>query len=976
MTGTMSTHTSPPMRPSQIHDKPAIYHTSITSYATSLSSRTTKQRNLILHDRRISQYRALLKFKSVKFSGAELDALRNSAPHVACEEALRKKVRKARWRCEEELWEAKKQAKEIEAGLRKEIDMRIGNQRVVHRDNEEVREKNRVLKEENQVLKDDIVAWEKENDKIMEANDVLVKELKVSNQDNEELMVSIVELSMEVKKLQKRLKNEAGIYQEAAGVSKKLNEALTKRNEAFAKRKEEMQENDAKREVVLQQMQEVMEQMGEELQARDERIKWLEEVEKDLVLKRMREEMQVKEERIKFLVESEQERLDQLRGMRRERDRLPECGCVTPRCTCEEGGHQADEEMADWIRQNGGEKNRDSDSDYDADTTSDDCESEDYESEYESDEEGFEYESSEAIKSLPAANTKLNDHMETRVADPIASEENNWKEDIEIRSLRSENAELKVDVEMSLKVVLVQGENGLQRGKEDIELEEAALQAEIAKPEALEASVKAYLLKETYNSLKDMAERRPFAETQQKVLEIKKVELNSKSLQADNDELKTGGESWREDILAKEGSRLIKGVGEQSFLEETQKKSEPSEEMEAEKPQGMISSSASTNAMSIRSHCEDCDDISTVIRASAATSIEDAFVEEEDNLTEDIEESNPSAQDDKEAAPIKELDTPKNFPGSTSSSTSTTSTTTIKSGLEALDYRHLTPSIICASTSAPSVSSSEKKAAVGSIREVEENEAGKAARKWWLKEQTRAEKRKDDAEEQRRVDEAAEERVADEGEEQRLVYETDEQRIAEEVGEQELADVGGSQKPPSDKKKKNKKKNKPKKKARPDPNAPQKPLAPFVFYMQTARVIIASDLGGLSPHDPSVDTEGQKRWNEMAGDDKKLWISAYTDKLLLYNARVHAYKNGIANAGDWSDLQAIQHAERNNVENLPGGQLFLVNELTSEERKMVKSRMKEQEVEFKERAEWDKRGRERRRAPDGTWIETGSRWSD
>ena len=99
----------------------------------------------------------------------------------------------------------------------------------------------------------------------------------------------------------------------------------------------------------------------------------------------------------------------------------------------------------------------------------------------------------------------------------------------------------------------------------------------------------------------------------------------------------------------------------------------------------------------------------------------------------------------------------------------------------------------------------------------------------------------------------------------------------------------------------------------------------------------------------------------MAEDDKKLWISAYTDNLALYNARVHAYKNGFADAADWSDLQAIQHAERNNIENLPGGQLFLVNELSPGERKMVKARMKEQELEFRERAEWDRRGRERKK---------------
>ena len=929
--------------------RPAIYHTSLSAYASSLSSRKSKHRNLILHDRRISQYRALLKFKTVKFHDAELDALRNLGAHVECEKALRKKVQETRWRCEEELREAKNQAKENEEGLRKELDMRIGNQRVVHRDNEK-------LLGENAILKDDIVAWEKENDKIMETNEVLVEELKVSNEDNEELMLSIEDLSKEVNDLQKQLKKATPTYSEALEALRKWNKALTKQNEVFVKNREEMIENDAQREVVLHQMQ-------EELQARDGRIKWLEEAEKDVVLKKMRDEMQVKDERMNFLVESEQERLNQLRGMRRERDGLPECGCVTPRCTCEEGGYKADDDMMEWIRQNGGETNRESDNDYDADNTSDDCESEDYESEYESVEEDSEWEEGEAIRSLPAATAKLNDHIETWMEDALVEEKNSLKETEEHDEqegegvLPTEAAKLKDEVVMPRKDALANEENNLKEDEEDAELKEelemVVLPAEIANREA-------YLAKKKYNSLKYMAERRLLAETQQKAQESKEAELKSKRLQPDNDELETDTDISREGILAKEDSNLMKDAQAQLLLVEAHRKSEPGEKREAEKSQGMTPSSVFTNAVPIESDRDHCDLTSTVIKADIVSSIDDAPVKEDNNLLEDIKEPTSLASTDKEAQPSTESETPTKFnkPPSSSSIFTPSTTTTIES---ALDYRHLTPSIVCAPTPASSVSSSEKKAAVGLLREKEENEAREASRKWWLEEQARARSRRDEAEKKR---------LADEAEESSLSKKPDEEGLANDADDQRPASEAEPQSPPEDKKKK-KKKNKPKKKAAPDPNAPQKPLAPFIFYMQTARLIIASDLGGLSPQDPLVDAEGQKRWKEMAEDDKKLWISAYTDNLALYNARVHAYRNGFANAADWSDLQAIQHAERNNVEPLPGGQLFLVNELSKEERKMVKSRMREQDVEMRERAEWDRNGRERRRAPDGTWIEAG-----
>jgi len=52
-----------------------------------------------------------------------------------------------------------------------------------------------------------------------------------------------------------------------------------------------------------------------------------------------------------------------------------------------------------------------------------------------------------------------------------------------------------------------------------------------------------------------------------------------------------------------------------------------------------------------------------------------------------------------------------------------------------------------------------------------------------------------------------------------------------------------------------------------DPNAPKRPLTPFFLYMQTARPIIATDLGEGAAKG-AVSNEGTRRWAEMAAHDK------------------------------------------------------------------------------------------------------------
>lgn len=52
-----------------------------------------------------------------------------------------------------------------------------------------------------------------------------------------------------------------------------------------------------------------------------------------------------------------------------------------------------------------------------------------------------------------------------------------------------------------------------------------------------------------------------------------------------------------------------------------------------------------------------------------------------------------------------------------------------------------------------------------------------------------------------------------------------------------------------------------------DPNAPKRPLTPFFLYMQTARPIIARDLGETAAKG-AVSEEGTKRWGTMNAVDR------------------------------------------------------------------------------------------------------------
>lgn len=57
------------------------------------------------------------------------------------------------------------------------------------------------------------------------------------------------------------------------------------------------------------------------------------------------------------------------------------------------------------------------------------------------------------------------------------------------------------------------------------------------------------------------------------------------------------------------------------------------------------------------------------------------------------------------------------------------------------------------------------------------------------------------------------------------------------------------------------------KKRQHDPNAPKRPLTPYFLYMQTARPIIAADLGDGVPKG-AVQEEGQRRWASMSAQEK------------------------------------------------------------------------------------------------------------
>ncbi|KAL2134946.1 hypothetical protein VTI74DRAFT_10267 [Chaetomium olivicolor] len=94
-----------------------------------------------------------------------------------------------------------------------------------------------------------------------------------------------------------------------------------------------------------------------------------------------------------------------------------------------------------------------------------------------------------------------------------------------------------------------------------------------------------------------------------------------------------------------------------------------------------------------------------------------------------------------------------------------------------------------------------------------------------------------------------------------------------------------------------------------DPNAPKRPLTPYFLYMQTARPIIANDLGDQVPKG-AVQDEGQRRWSVMTPAEKLGWNQAYQYNLRLYNARVHSYKHGNPNAKNMTDDEARAYAEQ------------------------------------------------------------------
>lgn len=97
-----------------------------------------------------------------------------------------------------------------------------------------------------------------------------------------------------------------------------------------------------------------------------------------------------------------------------------------------------------------------------------------------------------------------------------------------------------------------------------------------------------------------------------------------------------------------------------------------------------------------------------------------------------------------------------------------------------------------------------------------------------------------------------------------------------------------------------------------DPNAPKRPLTPYFLYMQTARPIIANDLGDQVPKG-AVQDEGQRRWSVMTPAEKLGWNQAYQYNLRLYNARVHSYKHGNAEAKNMSDDEARVYADQYNI---------------------------------------------------------------
>ncbi|KAI9806491.1 MAG: hypothetical protein M1833_003678 [Piccolia ochrophora] len=121
------------------------------------------------------------------------------------------------------------------------------------------------------------------------------------------------------------------------------------------------------------------------------------------------------------------------------------------------------------------------------------------------------------------------------------------------------------------------------------------------------------------------------------------------------------------------------------------------------------------------------------------------------------------------------------------------------------------------------------------------------------------------------------------------------------------------------------KENKKKKRAH-DPNAPKRPLTPYFLYMQSARPVIASDLGeNAKPGD--VSNEGTRRWTAMSDADKSLWKEAYMKNLAEYKTRVETYKAGLSGA----DAAAAQLAAENGLVTEGNGDVDLVEPVAEPE---------------------------------------------
>ncbi|KAK0656571.1 hypothetical protein B0T16DRAFT_399678 [Cercophora newfieldiana] len=130
--------------------------------------------------------------------------------------------------------------------------------------------------------------------------------------------------------------------------------------------------------------------------------------------------------------------------------------------------------------------------------------------------------------------------------------------------------------------------------------------------------------------------------------------------------------------------------------------------------------------------------------------------------------------------------------------------------------------------------------------------------------------------------------------------------LEQQFGFGQLAQFAGVPQPAAEEKKERKKRTH-------DPNAPKRPLTPYFLYMQTARPIIASDLGEDAPKG-AVQEEGQRRWAVMGAIEKAGWNQAYKYNLRLYNARVHSYKHGNAAAKEMDDAEALKYADEFNIE--------------------------------------------------------------